>query len=110
MLNENLRSLRSERKLRQIDLANTLGVSRTTYTQYETGKSEPDLSTLVKLAEFFNVSVDYLLGLTNIRNPSGMINNSSCHEFIEWEWTDEEKKEIELFKEFIKMKREKSKQ
>ncbi len=62
MITETLRLLRKEKNLKQIDLANYLGVSRTTYTQYETGKSEPDLKMVQKLADFFGVTVDYLLG------------------------------------------------
>ncbi|HHX87624.1 MAG TPA: helix-turn-helix transcriptional regulator, partial [Firmicutes bacterium] len=55
--------------LKQIDVANMLGVSRTTYTQYETEKSEPDLATVAKLAEFFNTTTDYLLGNSNNPHP-----------------------------------------
>lgn len=80
MLGKKLKELREEKKLYQIDLATMLGVSRTTYTQYETGKSEPDFSTIYKLAEFFNVTIDYLLGKSEIRNPytpaDGVVNNA----------------------------------
>lgn len=69
MIGQRLKLLREERGLKQIDIANMLGVSRTTYTQYETGKSEPDLATVAKLADYFNVTIDYLLGKTDIRNP-----------------------------------------
>jgi len=109
MLGQRLKSLRIERELKQIDLANMLGISRTTYTQYETEKSEPDLETLTKLANFFNVSVDYLLGRTNIRSINETITDNDSmtgsHEHVDEEWTEEELEEIETFKEFIKMKR-----
>lgn len=59
---EQLKILRKQKGLYQKDVANFLGVDRTTYVKYENGVSEPDYNTLVKLAEFFNVSVDYLLG------------------------------------------------
>lgn len=103
MLGKRLKSLRTEKQLKQIDLANMLGVDRTTYTQYETEKSEPDLKTISKLADFFNVSVDYLLGRTNIRNINEAITEMYKRECAKW--TEEELKEIERFKEFIKMKR-----
>lgn len=69
LFNEILRQLRTEKNLSQKDVANAIGVDRTTYTKYETGKSQPDFTTIQKLAEFYSVSVDYLLGRTDIRNP-----------------------------------------
>ena len=70
MIGKRLRALRKEKGLKQIDIANVLGVSRTTYTQYETEKSEPDLATVAKLAEFFKVTTDYLLGKSNEPHPT----------------------------------------
>ena len=70
MIGKRLRALRKEKGLKQIDIANVLDVSRTTYTQYETEKSEPDLATVTKLAEFFSVTTDYLLGKSNEPNPT----------------------------------------
>lgn len=67
MIGERIKQLRAEKKLRQVDLADHLGVSRTTYTQYETNVSEPDNNTLIKIASFFDVSIDYLLGRTDSR-------------------------------------------
>jgi transcriptional regulator with XRE-family HTH domain len=69
LFSEILKQLRIEKNLSQKDVANAIGVDRTTYTKYETGKSQPDFVTMQKLAEFYSVSVDYLLGRTNIRNP-----------------------------------------
>ncbi len=62
MLGERLKELRKRRNLRQLDIAEMLGVSRTTYTQYEIGLTEPDIDTIKKLAQFFGVSTDVLLG------------------------------------------------
>ena len=67
MIGDRLKQLRTEKKLRQVDIAEHLGVSRTTYTQYETDASEPDNDTLVSIANFFDVSADYLLGRTDAR-------------------------------------------
>jgi transcriptional regulator with XRE-family HTH domain len=69
MIGKRLRALREKKGLKQIDIANVLGVSRTTYTQYETEKSEPDLATVAKLAEYFNCSTDYLLGKSDDPRP-----------------------------------------
>ena len=56
-----LRQLREAKGLLQKDIASYLGVDRTTYVKYERGDSEPSFQTLTKLADFFGVSVDYIL-------------------------------------------------
>lgn len=56
-----LRKLRKDRGLIQPDMAELLGISYQAYGNYENGKREPDNATLVKLAEYFGVTVDYLL-------------------------------------------------
>jgi HTH-type transcriptional regulator, competence development regulator len=62
MLKNKLIELRKEKKLRQEDIAKILGIARTTYAMYEQGNREPDFDTLNKMADYFEVSVDYLLG------------------------------------------------
>lgn len=57
----NLTILRKERKLSQQELGNKIGLARNTICQYESGNRVPDVSTLILLADFFNVSIDYLL-------------------------------------------------
>jgi len=64
--NTRLTSLRKERKLLQADVANKVDIARATYGAYEQGSRQPDFETLKKLADFFGVSLDYLLGRTNI--------------------------------------------
>lgn len=61
MLGDRLKNLRSAKKLTQEDLAERIGVSRGTYAHYEINKRQPDYDTLIKLADFFEVSTDYLL-------------------------------------------------
>lgn len=63
-----LASLRKERNLTQYSLAENLGFSRGQISNYEQGSREPDQDTLLKIADFFDVSVDYLLGRTKIKN------------------------------------------
>lgn len=105
MIGQRLKKLREEKNLTQAQVAKILGVSRTTYTQYETGKSEPDLATVSKLAEIYETSVDFLLGKTDIPTPIEII--AAHHEGEEW--TEEELEEIERFKEFVRMKRQQKK-
>lgn len=60
-----MKMLRTERKAKGLtmkELGEMIGVSESAISQYETGKREPDNTTLVKLSEIFGVSVDYLLG------------------------------------------------
>lgn len=59
---ELLKKLRLERKINQNEIAQYLGVSYQCYAHYETGRRQPDPETLIKLANYFNVSTDYLLG------------------------------------------------
>lgn len=67
MLATRLKELRSAFGLTQIQTADKLDVARTTYAMYEQGKREPDNATLNKIATLFDVSVDYLLGRTNVK-------------------------------------------
>lgn len=59
---ETLKSLRKSRSLRQEDLAHELNLSRSQINNYENGFSEPDLTTLFRLASYFNVTLDVLTG------------------------------------------------
>lgn len=62
MLGERLTRLRKSRKLTQQQVADMLHLSRGTYAQYEIDRRVPEYATLEKLADFFEVSIDYLVG------------------------------------------------
>lgn len=66
---ERLRDIREDKDLKQIDLAKLLNVTQQTYSRYETGEISIDKNSLIKLANFYNTSVDYILGLTDERKP-----------------------------------------
>ena len=66
---DHLRGLREDRDLSQQDMANILNVHQTTYSDYELGRLNIPISTLKTLSQFFDTSVDYLLGLTDVREP-----------------------------------------
>lgn len=66
---------RKNSKWTQGFVADMLGVARTTYTAYENGTKQPPIETINKIADFFNVKVDYLLGRTDEKNSSGEQNN-----------------------------------
>lgn len=57
-----IRELRENAGLRQIDVAKATGIDQKTLSNYETGKTNPDSYSLIQLADFFNVSIDYLVG------------------------------------------------
>ena len=61
---QRLKELRTENNLTQKQVATKLGIRQQSYTRYENGAGEPSLDTLVAIAKIYNVSVDYLLGLT----------------------------------------------
>ena len=64
---QRLKSLRLERDLKQSELAKIIEVSSSTIGMYEQGRRYADLETLKKIADFFDVSVDYLIGRTDIK-------------------------------------------
>ncbi len=65
-----LRDLREDRDLRQTDVSKVTGIDQRTLSNYETGKTLPDSSALIRLANFFNVSIDYLVGRVDINVTS----------------------------------------
>lgn len=64
---QRIKELREDADLTQTDIANLLNCSQTAYSKYEKGQREISIINLIKLARFYNVSTDYILGLTN--NP-----------------------------------------
>ena len=68
-----LKDLREDRDLKQDDVAKFLNISQTNCSKYELGKINIPISSLIKLSEFYNTSVDYLLGLTNEIKPYSRI-------------------------------------
>ena len=63
-----LKELRKERGISQLKLAMELNTNQNTISRYETGEREPGINELIRIASYFNVSVDYLLGITDSRN------------------------------------------
>ena len=66
---ENLRALREDKDLSQKDIADYLNVHQTTYSDYERGNLNIPVNALIRLAAYFQTSVDYLLGITDERKP-----------------------------------------
>lgn len=62
------KALRTEKKLSQQELADQMQINRSTYARYETSQTQPDFETLAKLARFYDVSIDYLLGHSDTKH------------------------------------------
>lgn len=103
-----VRTLRKALRLTQKDLADTLGVSRSAVASYENGTRYPDYSVLLKMASFFQVSVDHLLGVdamnkedsvqyTLLDEIAQMLNAAPIH-------PDEKQKVLEEISDYFKWK------
>lgn len=105
---ERLIGLRQKNGLTQREVAQFLGVDRTTYVKYERGDSEPNFDTILKLADFFDTTTDYILGKTN--NPKSLDEQLEGIEFALFgevrDMTDEEKQDV---LEYIKFKKSQKK-
>jgi len=66
---QRLRDLREDRDLSQQHIADLLNVSQTTYSRYESGALDIPSASLIKLARFYKTSIDYLVGLTEDKQP-----------------------------------------
>ncbi len=104
-----LKQLRKDFKLTQEELSKKLSSSRSTIAGYETERKEPDYETLKKIADFFNISIDYLLGRTDVRsqeqNSIYQENNNSIPFLKELEALSEEsKEELEKYMQLLKIK------
>lgn len=83
MLNEILKELREDKELSQQDLADILKVSRQTISGYETGNIEPPFSTLIRLADIYNCSLDYLAGRTKEKHNLNLLNKNTKELLLE---------------------------
>ena len=76
MVYQRIRDLREDHDLKQKDMAKILNCSQQVYSNYELGQRDIPTEILIRLSEYYHVSVDYLLGLTN--NPKRVFNTKSC--------------------------------
>lgn len=99
---KNLKKLRAEVGVSQQQLADVIGVSQQSINKYENHNVEPDISTLIALAEYFSTSVDYLIGNTDLKRKIEVVHtfdlNDDEKEIIEKyrKTSDKNKKIIEL--------------
>lgn len=70
MMYKRIRDLREDKDFTQQQLAEYLNISQATYSRYESGNLDVPSSVLIKLSDFYSVSIDYILGQTNISKRS----------------------------------------
>ncbi len=104
---ERLRFLRKEKHHTQKKLGEILNYGYTAISNYESGRNEPSISDIKKIAKFFDVSVDYLLCVNDIRNP--YLQEESSESFMEFKnlfsnLTDEGKEELLLYMKYLTVK------
>lgn len=87
---KNLKQLRQNARISQQQLANIIGISQQSINKYENHNVEPDISTLIDLADYFNTSVDYLIGNTNIQHKIEKVSR--------YDLNDEESKLIDEYR------------
>lgn len=105
MLKVRLSQLRKEVNLTQEELSKKLKITRSALSLYELGKRDPDTETLNLLADFFHVSVDYLLGRTDIRDLSeSKVETRAYHNLDVSGLPEEAIKQVEDYIEFVKQK------
>ncbi len=100
-----IQQLREESNMMQSDLAKSLGLGRTTISNYENNYSCPDLETLISIAQLFNVSTDYLLGISNIRSRASKSSEDEAKIILYYNRLDSENKDY-ICGEMIKLYRE----
>ncbi|WP_330948869.1 helix-turn-helix domain-containing protein [Virgibacillus sp. MG-45] len=98
---DRLKKLCDEQKISFVELEEKLGFGRNSL--YNWKKKTPNGASLKKVADYFNVSVDYLLGRTDKKYLEDTDTIAAHHDGEEW--TEEELEEIKRFKEFVKLKR-----
>lgn len=72
MVLKRIKELREDNDKTQKELANYLNIAQNTYSQYENGNRSLPLDCLVKLCKYYDVSADYLLGLSNEKHPQSL--------------------------------------
>lgn len=98
--NENLKKARIQKGITQKELAEKIGVAKSTYSLYESGNREPNVQNIKKIADILDVSADELLGI----NDSVDTEILAAH-FNGDEYTEEELDEIKAFAAFVRSKR-----
>lgn len=99
-----LKMLRNEKNMSQQELADALGISKSSINMYERGERQPNFETLETIADYFNADIDYLLGRTNKTTKIIKPTTIAAH-FDGNEYTEAELDKIKEFAAFVKASR-----
>ncbi len=91
---KNMKALRSKYKISQAQLADAIGVSQQSVNKYENSSVEPDIETLIKIADRFSVSVDYLIGHTGQSDSFLSLSADEKETLVGYRFLNEKEKEI----------------
>lgn len=95
-----IKTLRTEKNMTQTDLADKLNLTKSNISKYENNVVDPSIEVLKVMSDIFDVSIDYLLGKTNVRNYSETFAAHTDDEDL----SDEAKAELENFKDYLRNK------
>lgn len=95
---KNLKSLRLQHKISQQQLADIIGTSQQSVNKYENHNTEPDIRTMITLSDYFNTSIDYLVGHTDI--------NHKIEHLSKTDLNDEEKQFVNNFRKLSSKEKE----
>lgn len=113
MFGNNLKNLRNEAQINQKTLASRFRVTQATISSWENGRTAPSFEQLIQIADYFDVSVDYLIGRTNIDNNYVYNPQKDIADILEiLQQTDNREREViyRLLKEYTKAKKAFSKE
>lgn len=111
-IGQRIKTLRIEANITQKQFGDIFGIVKSTVSMYENDNSTPDTEMLKKIAKFFNVSIDYLLGITDIREPvdelikkgTVKVEEPSKIEQISKDLPEQERKELESYADYLHTK------
>lgn len=106
MISQMIRKTREKKGISMRQAALDMGFPYTTYVNYEKGISEPNSEALVKIAVYYGVSADYLLGVEPKESPSPVEDEREVYRAMLGDLTDEELTEIKRFTSYLRWKRD----
>ena len=101
-----MKELRKELGLTQEELGAKFHLNKSSISKYEKGIQTPDMESLMNISNFFNVSLDYLIGVSNIKNPKEIIYSNAFHSISDNGLT---KEDIDIVKAMIEQLKKKNK-
>ena len=109
MFGERLRNLREIKDMTQESASKELAISRGMLSNYELGKREPDYAMLCRLADYYHVTTDYLLGVTNLPQNKEYLTEKRLQNIVNYYLTcpEESRQDLEKFAELLSLRDEK---